>query len=268
MLRRATKTRGLADRRFVEFLPRGFRPHKGLVVKSRAEKRREQAVDRQHIEIERRPAILAQRVEAVVKLGRRRAGIGLAPRAIAQFDQRIRLLGPVADNAARTMIFERAPDQLDVIGQQGRGERVARKAAETLAVEGEALRSRAVDRPAGCEAAHDEAPSSQANCTREICMAAHVARHPDPAAAPGRMNPIFVLRAGKIVAQIDIIVKGPFRIGAGRIGPLLGRVAEIGIFLGVARAAIGTDDLHQCRLGWAPTPFSSMTWPVRKRSRR
>ena len=94
-LRRATKTRGLADRRFIKLLPRGFRPHESLVVESRAEKGREQAVDRQHIEIERGPAILAQRVEAVVKLGGRRAGIGLAPRAITQFDQRIRLLGPL-----------------------------------------------------------------------------------------------------------------------------------------------------------------------------
>ena len=87
-----------------------------------------------------------------------------------------------------------------------------------------------------------------ANFTREISWVAHVARHTKPAAAPGRMIPNIRLRAGKIVAQIDVIVKGAFRVGRRRVGPLLRGIAAIGEFLGVARAAIGTGDLASVQI--------------------
>ena len=50
------------------------------------------------------------------------------------------------------MVLERAADQLDAVGDQRRGQRVALEAGERLAVEGEVQRRRAVDETARCEA--------------------------------------------------------------------------------------------------------------------
>src|SRR5215204_6707433 len=78
------------------------------------------------------------------------------------------------------------------------------------------------------------------------------------------------MRAGRVVAPIDVIVhrlRGSLRfVTAHERG-----VAEIRELLDVALAAAGAADPHralQCRFGWAPAPFSSMTAPVAKRSSR
>lgn len=106
--------------------------------------------------------------EAVVKLDRGDARVGLAPRAGTQFDERVRLFRAAADNPAGPVILERAADQLDVVGQQRRAERVAGKAGVGLAVEREMAGVRAVDATAGGQTAHGATFASQAKRTALI----------------------------------------------------------------------------------------------------
>ena len=106
-LRRKPPEAGRAPyERLVEPLPEGCRPHEGLVVEAGREERRQQVVDRQRVEGERRPAVLARRLETVVELGDGRARVRLPARAGAQFDQRVRLLRAGGKHAARAVILE------------------------------------------------------------------------------------------------------------------------------------------------------------------
>ncbi len=131
----AAQAGGAADGRLVDLLPEPRRPHESLVVEAGREKRREQAVDRQDIEAERRPAVLARGVETVVKLDRRGARVGLAPGAGAQLDEGVGLLRAGRHDAARPVIFERAADQAHAVRDQRRGQRVAGEADIAFAVE-------------------------------------------------------------------------------------------------------------------------------------
>jgi hypothetical protein len=79
----AAEPRGAAYRGLVEPLPETRGPHEGLVVEARRQSGGEQRVDRQKIEVEGRPAILARRLQPVVEFGDGCAGVGLASRAAA-----------------------------------------------------------------------------------------------------------------------------------------------------------------------------------------
>src|SRR5437660_311138 len=99
---------GTADQRLVNLLPRGRRPHEGLVVEARAQKRREHLVDGTDVEAQRRPAVLAFRHQSIINLDLRRAHVRCVMRVIgADADQSTGLIRACSDNAARTMIFER-----------------------------------------------------------------------------------------------------------------------------------------------------------------
>ncbi len=143
----APETRRPADHRLVKLLPQRRRPHESLVVEAGDEDRREQRIDRSHIEADARPGVLAARLEALKKLRDRRARIGLAPRAAAQFDQRIRLLGSRREHTPRTVILERAADQTHSRGEQSGGHGVAGKPAVAAPVELEIQRPRAIHDP-------------------------------------------------------------------------------------------------------------------------
>mgnify|MGYP001225621626 CR=1 FL=1 len=137
-----------ADQRLVELLPEFRRPHEGLVVEAGAQERREQPVCRAEIEFERRPAVLARRVQPVMKLhdggARVRRGAAVAP----QGDQRVGLGRSGAQDAARAVVLEAAADQHAAVGQQRRSQRVALEAGHRPAVEAERQRRRTVDRAA------------------------------------------------------------------------------------------------------------------------
>src|SRR5262249_41411281 len=98
---------------------------------------------------ERRPAVLALGDKPVVKLGHGGAGIGLGAHVSAEAHQRVRLLGPGGENAARPVILEAAADKAHAVRQQSRRERVAGMASVSAAVEREGEGARAVDRAAG-----------------------------------------------------------------------------------------------------------------------
>ncbi len=145
----AAEAGGAADQRLVDLLPEPGRPHEGLVVEAGGEDRGQQPVHRHQVEAEGRPAVLAVRLQPVEQLDHGGAAVRLPPRAAAQLDQRVRLLRPGREDAARAVIFERSSGQSDAVGQQGRGQGVAGMAREVAAVEAEAQRRRTVDQPAG-----------------------------------------------------------------------------------------------------------------------
>src|SRR5690606_36988267 len=105
----------------------------------------------------------------------------------------------------------------------------------------------------------------------EDFVRARITRHDNPGSAAVRVMPQLAIGARGIVAQKDVINPGlercvgicrAHRIGAAEIDELLVSA------LPAMRAWHAHGFLRQCRLGTAPRPPSSMTWPVAKRSRR
>jgi len=143
LLRRVAEAGGGADHRLVDPFPGRLRPHEGLVVEAGREERRGEAVERADVEAERRPAVLRHGLQAVIELLHGGAHIGRdAPGIAADADQRVRLLRARAEHAARPVILERAPHEMDAVGEERRGERVAFEPGEVLPVEGEARDAR------------------------------------------------------------------------------------------------------------------------------
>ena len=155
--RQRAKPRRAADDRLIDLLPERFRPHEGLVVKPRPQKRRRQIVQRQHIEPQRRPAILRPRHQPLGQLGGGGPQIGFLRAAQSHRHQRVRLLAACAQNPARTVILERPPDQPHVIGQQGRGQRIPLNTLIRPPVKGEIDPLFQVDQSGACDP-HAPAP--------------------------------------------------------------------------------------------------------------
>ena len=171
LARRPAEARSAADHRLIDALPgpvlaEQIGPHEGLVVEAGADERREEVIDRAEVECERRPAVLAYGAEAVIKFDLGRAQVWRDPAGSAsQGDERIRLLGAGAQDPARPVIFERAPDEMHAVGYEGGGERVAGIALIEQAVESEGERARTVDRADAGETkrlAHPPRPAASA----------------------------------------------------------------------------------------------------------
>ena len=137
---------GFANDGLVDALPPGLGPHEGLVIERRRKEGREHVVDHAHIALQRRPSVLARGHQAVEQLERGGPGIGIGP-AIAHLDldQRIGLFRTSGDGASRPVIFEAPAHEMNTVGQECGGQRVARIAVIELAVEVEAQPTRAVE---------------------------------------------------------------------------------------------------------------------------
>ena len=147
--RRAPHARRATNDRLVDRFPRALRLHEGLVVEAGGHERGEQAVDGKGVPLERGPGVLAERAQALVELDLRRAQIGRdAALAGVERDERVGIVRAEGQDAARAVIFERSGDEMRAVGDERRGERVARAADVTLAVEGEAEGLGAIDAPA------------------------------------------------------------------------------------------------------------------------
>ena len=147
---RPSQARRAPNHRLVQRLPGLFGPHEGLVVKACGEEARQAIVDAAEIAPQARPTILALGNQAIVQLDLRGAQIGGDARRIAAHGhQGVRLLGTGGENTPRPVILERASGQMHAIGEQGRGERVAREPFIRSAIEGKAQTLMAVDAPAG-----------------------------------------------------------------------------------------------------------------------
>src|SRR5690606_21375673 len=111
----------------------------GLVVEAGRKQRRQQAADGAEIERQRWPAVLRGSSEVVIELLHRGTHVGReATLAAVDANQRVRFLGTGRKDAARAVVLDRAPDEMNAIGQQRRGERVAGETFQRPAVEGEA----------------------------------------------------------------------------------------------------------------------------------
>ena len=137
---RAAQAGGGADRRFIDPLPERRRPEEGLVVKPSRQQRSGKPGRRAEVEAQRRKAVLAAGVQPVVQFHLRGAEIGRDPPAHAPApaidgDQGVRLLRPGRQNAARAMVFERAPEEVHAVRQQGRRQRVTFESRVVSAVE-------------------------------------------------------------------------------------------------------------------------------------
>ena len=180
---------------------------------------------------QRRPPVLAGGGEPLIELGHGRARVGLATRAVAQFNERVGLLGAGGEDAARPVIFERAPHETHAVRQQRRGQRVAGIPAIGLAVEGERQRARAVDEPAARQAKargllrrwHQVASSGRrSQMPPRDRVRARVALNDEPAPAARAVVPELFVGASRIIAQIDVLVerlRRPGALGSGRARP-------------------------------------------------
>src|SRR6202020_1301262 len=121
------KSRGSADHGLIDARPGPqIGAHKGLVVESGAEQRREQVVDGAEVECERWPAILARSAQSIMKLDLGRAQVrGHSAGTTLDANQRVRLLGACAEEPARPVILERSPDEMQAIEEAPATERVA-----------------------------------------------------------------------------------------------------------------------------------------------
>ena len=73
----------------------------------------------------------------------------MAPAVTAYGDQGVGFIDTGAHYPARPMIFEGSAGQMNAIGQQGRGQRIAREALQSPAVEREAQGPGAIDESTG-----------------------------------------------------------------------------------------------------------------------
>ena len=145
--RRPAQPRGLADEVLVE-APPAPRPHEGLVVEAGGQQARGEIVDRTDVAFEGRPAVLARAREPVEELHLGGAQVGLGPPVPPEADQRVGLLGAGPQDAARAVVLEAAPHHPHSVGEQGRGDAVARVALAGPSVEGEAQGPASEDEPA------------------------------------------------------------------------------------------------------------------------
>ena len=131
------QARAAADDRFEQVLPEGARMDERLVVEACRKDRRQPVVHRAHIGIQAGPAVLAARDHAV---GQGRGGGALVrfePAALAQAQQRVRLLGARGQGTARAVILEGPAHQHLAVGQKRRGDGVAGQPAQVAAVKAE-----------------------------------------------------------------------------------------------------------------------------------
>ena len=146
--RQRPKARGAADQRLVKLFPEGARPHEGLVIEARRQKGRGKVVDRQQVQLQRGPGILAACLKPFVQLLHRGADVRLLRRALADGDQRVGFFRSRRQHAARAVILERPRQQALIVGQQRRGKGIARKPFVAVTVETERDALVAVDLPA------------------------------------------------------------------------------------------------------------------------
>src|SRR5690606_11765335 len=118
---------------------------------ARRQKGREKIIDGICVEGQRRPTVLTFGYQPIVDLDRSRSQVRRLAAVRANYtDERIRLLRPRRNRPAGTMILERTPHEVDAVGEQRRGQRIAFVACVALAIEGEADRPRAIDAATRC----------------------------------------------------------------------------------------------------------------------
>src|ERR1700739_4503953 len=99
-------------------------------------------------------------------------------------------------------------------------------------------------------------------------MGASIAGHAQPAPASEDVVPKLLVRTDRVVPEVYCLKEATLHARLIRAWSPSIRVALLGELTRVSLATIRASNAHQCRLGCAPTPFSSMRRPVAKRSSR
>ena len=139
------KARQAADYRLVEPGPGLCTAKEGLVVKARREQPADKPGRGPEVEAHRRPRILAPCNQSVVKFNGRCPRVGLDQRVLSDCHKRVGFLGSSRKDAARTVVFEAAPDKMHTVRQKRRGKRIAGMAGHSTPVEGEGKYPAAID---------------------------------------------------------------------------------------------------------------------------
>ena len=203
--RQGAQTRRPADGRLIDLFPKAARPHEGLVIKSRTQKRCCQIVDFHHVKGQRRPAVLAARLQPLIDFLHRGAHIGDLARALPDRDQRRRLFGTRRHHPARPVIFERTAKEPHAARQQCRGQRVALKPAIVPPVKAKTKGPPPVNDPLARNP-HDFAPSPFLRgffCVEILPPEAFFASAPATRRA-ARISWVTVLRVSSIQAEQPI----------------------------------------------------------------
>ena len=147
--RRPPEPGGLADEALVG-PPAGGREHEGLVVEAGRHQPAGELADEAHrVVLGARPAVDRRRDQTVEQRLLGRPDVRHGPRRIVpELHHRVRLLDAGRDDAARPGVLEAAPDDVDAVGEQRRGERVAAVALQATPGERERQRPAAIDAPA------------------------------------------------------------------------------------------------------------------------
>ncbi len=162
-----------------------------------------------------------------------------------ELHDRVGLLDAARDDAARTVVFPAPRDDMDAVGEQRGGERVAHVPLVALAVEREMEPRAAVDATSGGQAAtlrHSMPPDV---LRRRFTHLVHrrdlvrdgIAPHVEPSPAAVRMHPLLEVRAARVLAHEEVIA--PLLVGQ-RVGvdrPHDVRFAAVGELGLLARAA-------------------------------
>ena len=124
-------------------IPRG--PLEGLVVEGRMPQARGAVERAAEVETDAGPGILRAHLEARAHRDHRRARGRLELGAAAERDQRVRLLGADREHAARPVQLHAAADDRDIVGEQRRGDGIAREGGKLAPVPANVDRLRPVD---------------------------------------------------------------------------------------------------------------------------
>ena len=147
---RVTKPGGTADDRLINRVPKQLREHKGFIIEACGKNGREQRIHRADIKFQAWKPVLADCGQALIKLHFAGAQIGCAAPAIpADTNQCVGFIAAHRHQAARPVIFERAPHQMHAIGNQCRGQRIPPRALIGHAIKTEINRLGAVNASAG-----------------------------------------------------------------------------------------------------------------------
>ena len=136
-IRRLAPTRGASDQRLVDPPPQPGRTEEGLVVEARRQQLRAPAEDRADIEPGRGEDIHAAGAQAIGKRHLGRHQVRHRGRTAADLHQPVGVLHPRRHDAARPVILKAAPDQVNAVGDQCRGQGIARVPLVGPAVEAE-----------------------------------------------------------------------------------------------------------------------------------
>ncbi|RMP52909.1 hypothetical protein ALQ20_05460 [Pseudomonas syringae pv. atrofaciens] len=144
--RRATEACSLADVLLVSH-PERLRIHEGFVVETRRHQLAADLAQNAHdIGIHARPAVGAGRHQSGIERLLRGTHVGDLRRfGRADLQHGIGLFRTRCEDAARAGVFEAAADDIDAVGEQGRGQRVTFKALVGLAIEGKVEHLAAID---------------------------------------------------------------------------------------------------------------------------